>query len=114
MRAGTADDAAGDGAGISVGEAACSASVSISMAHSVNGQPAHVNASLTAGRYGHRVNLFRIFRSRRAALLWAGSVIWFAYDVASANTPEEPASIDATGVAVNAADLAILANAAGS
>jgi hypothetical protein len=64
-----------------------------------------------------RVNLFRIFRSRRAALLWAGSVIWFAYDVASAYSPDQSTQAvptDATGQVVNAADLAILANATGS
>ena len=60
------------------------------------------------------MNFSRIFRSRWSALAWAGGVLWFAYDVASANPPDHAAQIDATGTTVNAADLAILANAAGS
>ena len=59
----------------------------------------------------------RIFRSRWAALFWAGGIIWTAYDVAEANAPDPAANnvaaadTDATGVAVDNADLAILANA---
>ena len=63
----------------------------------------------------------RIFRSRWAALLWAGGILWTAYDVASANTPDPAtgnnqaaAQTDATGVAVDNGDLAILANAMGN
>jgi len=62
----------------------------------------------------------KIFRSRWAALLWAGGIIWTAYDVASANTPDPAtnnsaaADTDATGVAVDNGDLAILANAMGN
>jgi hypothetical protein len=64
----------------------------------------------------------KIFRSRWAALLWAGGIIWTAYDVASANTPDPVANnsaaatapTDATGAAVDNADLAILANAMGN
>lgn len=63
----------------------------------------------------------RIFRSRWAALFWAGGVLWTAYDVTSAATPGNSASAnqtaaattDATGVAVDKDDLAILANAIG-
>ena len=36
----------------------------------------------------------KIFRSRWAALLWAGGVIWTAYDVAEASAP--PAKADQT------------------
>ena len=62
----------------------------------------------------------KIFRSRWAALLWAGGIIWTAYDVASANTPDPAtnnsaaAPTDATGTAVDNGDLAILANAMGN
>jgi hypothetical protein len=60
----------------------------------------------------------RIFRSRWAALFWAGGIIWTAYDVAEANAPDPAANnvaadTDATGAAVANADLAILANAMG-
>ncbi len=55
----------------------------------------------------------RIFRSRWFALLWAGGILWTAYDVASGAPAQtqENSSTDATGEAVNQADLAILANA---
>ncbi|THD37877.1 MAG: hypothetical protein E7773_02550 [Sphingomonas sp.] len=62
----------------------------------------------------------RIFRSRWAALFWAGGILWTAYDVAEANAPDPAANNisaaeqDATGEAVTNADLAILANAMGS
>ena len=63
----------------------------------------------------------RIFRSRWAALLWAGGIVWTAYDVAEANRGTSPANAaapaaarDAAGETVDpAADLAILANAGG-
>ena len=61
----------------------------------------------------------RIFRSRWAALFWAGGIIWTAYDVARRTRPIPAANnvaaadTDATGVAVDNADLAILANAMG-
>lgn len=32
----------------------------------------------------------RIFRSRWAALLWAGGIVWTAYDVAEAAAPAKP------------------------
>lgn len=63
-----------------------------------------------------------IFRNRWAALFWAAGILWTAYDVASANSggaaPASNASAaaaptDATGEAVTAADLAVLANAGG-
>lgn len=59
----------------------------------------------------------RLFRSRWAALFWAGGVVWTAYDVASAAPSAPPtraapaAPVDATGVRVEAGDLAALANA---
>jgi hypothetical protein len=62
----------------------------------------------------------KIFRSRWAALFWAAGIIWTAYDVASANTPDPvvnnvtAADTDATGVAVDNGDLAVLANAMGN
>lgn len=68
----------------------------------------------------------RIFRSRWAALLWSAEILWTAWDVASdapepapatnpasATTVVQPAGEDATEVAVNADDLAALANAMG-
>ena len=65
----------------------------------------------------------RLFRSRWSALLWAGGILWTAYDVAAA-MPDRRApaagnaagaagdgdTVDATGVAVDARDLAVLAN----
>ena len=63
----------------------------------------------------------RIFRSRWKALLWAGGILWFAYDVAGSaphadNTAAatDPAATDASGAAVNDADLQALANIIGS
>ena len=57
----------------------------------------------------------RVFRSRWAALFWAGGVLWTAYDVATAYAPAngsgQPAQQDATGTAVDNGDLAVLANA---
>ena len=65
----------------------------------------------------------RLFRSRWSALFWAGGILWTAYNVADA-TPDrtQPANgaaastdmVDATGVAVDAKDLAVLANMATS
>ena len=62
--------------------------------------------------------LSRLFRSRWSALLWAGGVLWTAYDVANGQPHGAPAAnaqgaagTDATGEAVSAADLAALANA---
>ena len=58
----------------------------------------------------------RIFRSRWSALFWAGGILWTAYDVASGQPQGaaagngQAAALDATGEAVNAADLAVLAN----
>ncbi len=58
----------------------------------------------------------KLFRSRWSALLWAGGILWTAYDIASAQ-PSDPgsnaAAVDATGAPVSAADLAAIANAAG-
>jgi hypothetical protein len=64
----------------------------------------------------------KIFRNRWAALLWAGGILWTAYDVASAAPQSKaatenqaaPADTDATGVAVENDDLSVLANAMGS
>jgi hypothetical protein len=62
----------------------------------------------------------KIFRSRWSALFWAAGIIWTAYDVASANAPDPAtnnataADTDATGVAVDNRDLAVLANAMGN
>lgn len=55
----------------------------------------------------------RLFHSRYAALLFAGGVLWTACDVAtSAPQTKAPATaINATGEAIDAADLATLANA---
>ena len=63
------------------------------------------------------MRITRVFRSRWQALLWAAGVLWFAYDVASAQ-PQAPAgnasaavAVDATGSAIDKADLAVLAGA---
>ncbi|MDH7974678.1 hypothetical protein QH494_21005 [Sphingomonas sp. AR_OL41] len=76
--------------------------------------------ALTAGAHHEDMPSSKIFRSRWAALLWAGGVLWTAYDVASAapghDTPanqQAAATSDATGVAVDQDDLAVLANAIG-
>ncbi len=63
----------------------------------------------------------KLFRSRWAALLWAAGIVWTAVDIVgfgppahlsradASSTPSD--DTDATGVAVNADDLAVLANA---
>ena len=64
----------------------------------------------------------RIFRSRWAALFWAGGIIWTAYDVANATTTSDPKDanasaalgVDATGNPVTNDDLSVLANAMGN
>jgi len=63
----------------------------------------------------------KIFRNRWSALLWAGGILWTAYDVANAAPASKaatenqatPADTDATGVAVDGGDLSVLANAMG-
>lgn len=55
----------------------------------------------------------RLFRSRWAALLWAGGILWFAYDVAgsgSGTADGNAVATDATGAIANADDLKALAN----
>jgi len=53
----------------------------------------------------------RLFRSRWAALLWAGGILWFAYDVAgSAPARNSGAMADASATPANADDLAAVAN----
>jgi len=59
----------------------------------------------------------KLFRSRWAALLWAGGILWTAIDFAGVS-PSKPAvaanataDTDAIGASVDANDLAILANA---
>jgi len=65
----------------------------------------------------------KLFRSRWAALLWAGGILWTAVDVigvapakqaATANAADPQTDTDATGVPVNSADLAALTNAMGN
>lgn len=76
--------------------------------------------ALTASGYRPVMISTKIFRSRWSALFWAAGIIWTAYDVASANTPgpvinnSAVADTDATGVAVDNGDLAVLANAMGN
>ena len=60
----------------------------------------------------------RLFRSRWAALFWAGGVLWTAWDVAGGQPDQAPAAngnvaavTDAAGERAEAADLAVLANA---
>ena len=76
--------------------------------------------ALTASGYRRAMISSKIFRSRWAALFWAGGIIWTAYDVASANAPDPvvnnsaAAETDATGATVDNGDLAVLANAMGN
>jgi len=76
--------------------------------------------ALTATGYRPAMFSTKIFRSRWSALFWAAGIIWTAYDVASANAPDPvtnnsaAAETDATGVAVDNGDLALLANAMGN
>ncbi len=57
----------------------------------------------------------RIFRSRWMALLWAGGILWLAYDVAG-SAPHDAATAntatitDASGAEIDSADLRALAN----
>jgi hypothetical protein len=65
----------------------------------------------------------KLFRSRWAALLWAGGILWTAVDfvgvaprhaaVAASNASADAAPTDAAGMPVNSADVATLANAMG-
>ncbi|BCA58692.1 hypothetical protein HMP06_1461 [Sphingomonas sp. HMP6] len=59
----------------------------------------------------------KLFLSRWSALLWAAGILWMAEDTVgfgppatTTNTMVSPADTDATGVAVNSADLELLAN----
>ncbi len=63
----------------------------------------------------------KLFRSRWTAALWAGGILWTAYDVAGAAPADPPvaavnatnqadAPIDVTGTPVSADDLAVLAH----
>jgi len=58
----------------------------------------------------------RIFRSRWAALLWAGGIVWLAWDYAG-SAPQGGGNtagiVDASGETANAADLAAIANLIG-
>ena len=60
----------------------------------------------------------KVFRSRWSALFWAAGIVWFALDVAGSaphhgSCGNQAALVDADGEAINAADLAAIANAAG-
>jgi hypothetical protein len=60
----------------------------------------------------------KIFRNRWFALIWAGGILWTAYDVAEANagdpvTGNSAVATDQTGDAVNGADVAAMVNALG-
>ncbi|CAN5387481.1 hypothetical protein BH10PSE15_BH10PSE15_12170 [soil metagenome] len=57
----------------------------------------------------------KLFRSRWAAILWAGGILWTAADFvgfksAQPATAANATEVDATGADVDANDLAILAN----
>ena len=58
----------------------------------------------------------RLFRSRWAALLWAGGILWTAYDVANDAPSAAPGNAatptDALGAPVDNAALGVFANAA--
>ncbi len=60
----------------------------------------------------------KIFRNRWFALIWAGGIVWTAYDVAEANAGDPKpgnaaVATDQTGDAVNSADVGALVNALG-
>lgn len=64
----------------------------------------------------------KLFRSRWAALLWAGGILWTAVDVVgvapakqsvATNATDPAAPTDATGATVDGNSLAILANVMG-
>ena len=59
----------------------------------------------------------RLFRSRRAALIWAAGIVWTAYDVAGSAPAGHPtrasAPTDVTGETIDPADLVAIVNAAG-
>ncbi|OYY89298.1 MAG: hypothetical protein B7Y45_12450 [Sphingomonas sp. 28-66-16] len=63
----------------------------------------------------------KLFRSRWSALLWAGGILWTAYDVAGAapspvavpangQAANADAPVDVTGTPVSKEDLAVLAH----
>ena len=54
----------------------------------------------------------KIFRSRWAALLWAGGVLWFAVEMTGFGEGSAPqaALTDASGAAIDNADLGVIAN----
>lgn len=55
--------------------------------------------------------LAKLFRSRWTALLWAGGILWTAYDVAgSAPSPPPLATGDVTGTPISNDDLNMLAH----
>lgn len=75
---------------------------------------------LTVPWHGAGMSFAKLFRSRWSALLWAGGVLWTAYDVAAGSPPRTapantaaPAPEDATGTPYSNDDLATLANIAG-
>ena len=64
----------------------------------------------------------KLFLSRWSALLWAGGILWTAVDTVgfgppahrlAGNVAADADATDATGVPVNAHDLAVLANVMG-
>ena len=57
----------------------------------------------------------KIFRSRWAALLWAAGVLWFAVEMTSFGEGSAPqaALTDASGAAIENADLGAIANVIG-
>lgn len=77
---------------------------------------------MTSAALADRMIPTGLFRSRWKALFWSAGILWTAYDVASATSSPPPTpgngaqaavAADATGEAVTAADLAVLANAGG-
>lgn len=76
---------------------------------------------LTAAAYRRWVPFRKLFLSRWAAVLWAAGILWTAVDIVGFGPPAvgpnavvaaQPSDdTDATGVAVNTDDLAVLANA---
>lgn len=83
----------------------------------------NIDDALTDPRYADGMLYTKLFRSRWAALLWAGGILWTAVDFVgvaparqsvAANTTDPGAPTDATGMAVDGNNLAILANVMGN
>jgi hypothetical protein len=73
--------------------------------------------ALTRLGYGRTMPFVKLFRSRWAALLWAGGMLWTAFDMVGFGPPAHPVAaasntaepVDVTGTPVSNDDLNTLA-----